>query len=310
MGNFLAGGAPPPNQAYVEQQLGVKLNWDMRVCAGVVDGIAPANIDPNTWNPTGFDYDQWFDAAISAGANYAVIQTKHHDGFAMWPTQYAVPTFQPYSIAQTTWYTNHNNLDVVGTLVTEARLRGMNPCLYFSAWDLTYEARGGTDETTDAASYIAMIKAQLTELLTNYGDITAIWIDGWKWHLGYTNIPFDTIYTHIKGLQPNCLVFDNNQEHPNGHGDIEIYEAPIVGSIPVGNLRYSEEINTIRSDNGWIWISGADQSDAALRSAATINAAISNAVGNNGTYLLAVTPASNGLLPAAQATRLGEIVVP
>ena len=58
-----------------------------------------------------------------------------------------------------------------------------------------------------------MIKEQLRELLTNYGEITALIIDGWDapWsRISYDDVPFEDIYRLVKSIQPNCLVMDLN----------------------------------------------------------------------------------------------------
>jgi alpha-L-fucosidase len=270
----------------------------------------PANpdLDVNTFAPTGLNIDQWLDACVSAGMTYACFTTKHHDGFAMYPTAYHVDGYSPYSIAQTTWYANNGNPDVVGLFVTKCREHGLNPCLYFSIWDWTYEVRSGTDETTAAAAYIAMIETQLTELLTNYGDITALWFDGWGPWMGFEEIPYATIYDFAKSLQPNCLLIVNTRTHPTSNSQIEVYETPTAdGSIPAGNTRLSEEVNKIRSVNGWFYQTNADQTLATLRSAVDILTAVANANNNHGTYMLGITPDRAGELPAAQVTRLGEL---
>lgn len=264
------------------------------------------NIDIDTFAPTGLDVDQWLDAVVSADMNYAILTTKHHDGFVLWPTAYAVPTFDPYSIAETTWYANNGSPDVVGLFVAKCRTRNLNPCLYYSIWDKTYELRVGSALVT--AAYRNMVKTQLTELLTNYGDIGAIWLDGWGWKFAYDEIAYEEIYAHIKTLQPNCIVIENSHEHPVIHSQIEIYETPTAdGSIPDGNTRPAEEVDTIRTDGKWFYHAGADQTSTALRSLAYLQAATANANENTGTFLLGIMPGTNGQLPSAQVTRLGQL---
>lgn len=267
--------------------------------------LSDPNLDVNTFAPTDLDIDQWLDACVSAGMTYATLTTKHHDGFALWPTAYHVGANPPYSVAQTTWYANNGNPDIVSLFVTKCRAHNLNPCLYFSMLDLTYEVRSGTNETTDAAGYLVMIEAQLTELLTNYGDITALWFDGWGWHMGYEEIPYATVYNFVKNLQPNCLVIENSHTHPTVTSEIEVYEFGSDGHIPEANVRRSEEVDTMRVDNAWFYVSA--DSDAALTSAAELLEAIHDANNYTGTYQLGIAPGTDGHLSAAQVTRLGEI---
>jgi alpha-L-fucosidase len=264
------------------------------------------NADVDLFAPTGLDIDNWLDAAVSADMKYATLTTKHHSGFALWPTAHHVGANPPYSVAETEWYVNNGQIDIVGQFVTKCRARNINPCFYFSMWDLTYEARAGTDETTDAVGYLAMIETQLEELLTNYGAITAIWLDGW-WHLGYDEIPYATIRDFIHTLQPTCLVINNGHSFPSGVSQIDVYETPTAdGSIPAGNTRYAEEADTI-IPGSWGWQESLTYSDATLVPATTILAAIANANNNYGTYLLNVPPTSAGVLPPAVVTRLAEL---
>jgi alpha-L-fucosidase len=268
-------------------------------------GTEQANPDlsVDTFAPTGLDIDNWLDAIQAAGCTYATLTVKHHDGFCLWPTAYYVAGHDPYSIAETTWYSNNGSPDVVGLFVSKCNTRGISPNLYFSMWDTTYETRSGTDETTDAAAYIAMIQAQLTELLTNYGTIDSIWLDGWSWHLGHTKIPTDVIYHTIKGLSPSTLIIENSHDHPTLFSEIELYETPYIpdGPVPDGNTRLCEEVDTIRADTKW-W----DVTDN-FRTASVIKAAIAHANANSATYLLGVIPGTDGHLSAAQVTRLAEI---
>src|SRR4030043_2220839 len=185
--------------------------------------------------PTDLDIDQWLDACVAADIKCAILTTKHHDGFALWPTSYHAPAHDPYSIAETTWYAMNGSPDIVELFVDGCRSRGIEPGLYFSINDTTYETRTATNETTEAASYIAMIETQLSELLSNYGSITTLWLDGWGWHMGYNEIPYITIRNFIGNISPNCVVVENSQTgHPNYTSDIDVYES---GAIPAGTIK-------------------------------------------------------------------------
>lgn len=282
------------------------ITWGLPTFYGSLN--PPAGEDVDTFSPTGLDVGQWLDAIVSSGAKYAVFDAKHRQGFAMWPTSYAVPGHSPYSVAETAWYAANGSPDIVDLFVTGCRQRGLHPCLYFSVRDLTWQAWTGTDETTNAAGYIDMIETQLAELLTNYGDIYAIWFDDWNWSLGYEEIPFETLYNHIKGLQPNCIVNDNNHNHPS-ESEVEIYEKgyPL---IPDGNTDPAEYATTVRADGTWWYFSTDDQTDSALRTLAGINSLKAAANGNNGSFLLGVTVGTDGVLPTAQVSRLAELTVP
>lgn len=289
---------------YVAQGFGGLICWNMSTFDGN-DMAAPDQIA--TFAPTGFDMDEWLDACVAAGMKYAILTAKHWDGFALWSTAYAVSTYDPYSVAQTTWYAANGNPDVVELFVNGCRSRGLKVGLYFNMNDTTWEARTGQTHATDPVNYLAMIETQLTELLTNYGRIDSLWIDGWGWHVGYVDVPFETIYNFVKGLQPYCVIVENSQTHPAITSQIETYEVPVDSVIPAGNVRKAEEVDSPRKDGAWFAFPLSDQTVTAFDSSATIKAAIAQANARNGTYLLAVTPTIAGVLPAALETILEEI---
>ena len=99
--------------------------------------------------------------------------------------------------------------------------------LYYSILDMHHKIRPGLI----TPQKIEMIKAQLTELLTKYGKIDALIIDGWDapWsRISYDDVPFEELYRLIKSIQPNCLVMDlNAAKYPSEalfYTDIKSYE--------------------------------------------------------------------------------------
>jgi len=188
-------------------------------------------LDPKQFNPKELDTDQWCRVAKAAGMKYIVIVTKHHDGFCMWPTKYT-----KYSIKSTPF-----KGDYLKMLVKSARKYGLKVGLYYSLWD-RHEKSHDTNET----QYVEFMKNQIRELLTNYGEITEFWFDGfWKkqksgWEKQITDETgekvsgspatfdrdshfiqawrnegayrwqMDYIYQYIKKLQPNCMVMNNS----------------------------------------------------------------------------------------------------
>lgn len=285
--------------------------FDFNMATFTNEEQATANLDPDTFAPTGLNIDQWLDAAVSSGAQYAVLTTKHSDGFALWPTAYHVPGYAAYGIAATTWYANNGSPDIVSQFVTKCRSRSLNPVLYYCTQDRTWEARTGKTSTTDYQSFMSMIEQQLTELLSNYGSIFALWLDAWSGSYlgmnGFSGGPAKRVYNLIQSLQPNCLMIGNYlfTPRPNPYSQLEEYEQPAV--IGVGNTTPSEEVWSIRNDGLWFYNSTKDQTSTALRTAADLNAATAQANGRNGTRLLGVTPSTAGVLPDAQVTLMGNL---
>ena len=169
----------------------------------------------------GLDTDQWAGMAAEAGMKYAVLTTKHHDGFCLWPSAHTA-----YSVRN-----SPGQPDVVGRFVTSCRKAGIKPGLYYSLWDRnhpTYE---------DDTAYAAYMQAQIEELLTGYGDILELWFDGaWDKDHPTRTWPFDPrwerentpgytrgerwrwreLYESIHRLQPDCLVLMNSSSDRPG----------------------------------------------------------------------------------------------
>jgi alpha-L-fucosidase len=177
--------------------------------------------DPETpaseFNPTKLDCVQWAKAAKSANMSYGCLTTKHHSGFCIWDTK-------------STDYNVMNSplkRDVVKEYVKAFRDEGLKVMLYYSILDTHHKLRPNSIEP----KHIVMIKKQITELLTNYGPIEALIIDGWDapWsRISYDDVPFQEIYQLVKSLQPNCLMMDLNGAKYPGDGlyytDIKTYE--------------------------------------------------------------------------------------
>jgi alpha-L-fucosidase len=196
------------------------------------------------FNPKDLDTDQWARAARSAGMLYGCLTTKHHDGFCLWPTATGSASVKNATFKR----------DVVRAYVDSFRAQGLKTCFYFSILDLRADIR----PYCVTREKINLVKDQLTEILTNYGEITALVIDGWNaaWsRLNYQEMPFLEIYNHVKQLQPNCLMSDYNQGRFPApalyYADVKQYEQHAGQTIPAGSVIPSQSATTLQSD--WFW---------------------------------------------------------
>jgi len=202
-------------QEFIDLRFGMFIHFNMPTFAP--DDWPDPDLSPAVFNPTKLDCNQWAAAAKSANMSYGCLTTKHHSGFCIWDTK-------------TTDYNVMNSpckRDVVREYTDAFRKAGLKVMLYYSILDTHHRLRPNMDLNGKKE----MIKAQLRELLTNYGDITALIIDGWDapWsRISYDDIPFNEIYHYIKSLQPNCLVMDlNAAKYPREalfYTDIKSYE--------------------------------------------------------------------------------------
>jgi alpha-L-fucosidase len=204
------------------------------------DPTSPAS----QFNPTNLDTDQWAAAAKSANMTWGCLTTKHHDGFCIWPT-----ATRSASVSQTA-----HKIDVVRTYVDSFRKAGLTVALYFSILDLRDDIRH-FNITRDK---IQLVKDQLTELFSNYGEIDALIIDGWDapWsRITYDEMPFTEIYRHIKSMQPNCLVSDlNASQFPAGglyYSDLKAFEQNAGQKVPQESDLPAFSCVTLT--DGWFW---------------------------------------------------------
>jgi len=154
------------------------------------------------FNPTEFDADAIVRLAKQAGMKYIVITTKHHEGFSMWNSE-----SNPYNVMATPW-----RRDAMKEMAEACRRHDMRLGWYYSVLDWhhpDYLPRRKVDqrpvEGADYNRYVEFMKAQLTELLTNYGDIAVVWFDG-DWEKGPEQHRSHEIVDLIHTLQPKAIV--------------------------------------------------------------------------------------------------------
>lgn len=120
---------------------------------------------PAVFNPTELNCDQWVKALKDGGFRMAIITAKHHDGFCLWPTETT-----EYSVKNSPWKDGKG--DVVKELREACDKYGLKFGVYLSPWDRNAECYG------DSPAYNKFFIKQLTELLTNYGEVHEVWFDG------------------------------------------------------------------------------------------------------------------------------------
>ncbi len=192
----------------------------------------------NIFNPQNFDAAKWVAVAKSAGMKYITFITRHHDGFSNWDTK------------QSDWKITNTKYekDALKQLADECRKQGMKLYCYYSLLDWyrtdyqheTGKTGKGTGRTEKSNwdSYIRFMKAQLTELLTNYGEIAGIWFDG-HWDQLANDVDktlkskvdwrYNEIYELIHKLQPQCLISNNHHLTPIAGEDFQAFEKDLPG---------------------------------------------------------------------------------
>lgn len=255
------------------------------------------------FNPIDFDAKAWVATAKNAGMQYITFITRHHDGFSNWDTK-----LSPWKITNTPY-----GKDALKQLAEECRKEGIKLFLYYSLldWyrdDYQYETgktgKGtGRTKKSNWPSYISFMKGQLTELLTQYGEIAGIWFDGhWdqldndhdKTLQSKVNWHYDEIYTLIHQLQPQCLISNNHHLAPIPGEDFQAFEKDLPGKNTTGfggagisalPLETCETMN-----DAW----GYNMTDRKFKSVPALVRYMVNAAGQNANFLLNVGPKPNG----------------
>lgn len=262
--------------------------------------------------PAAFDAKEWADAIRDSGARYVTFTSRHHDGFSMWDTGAS-----DYDIMDATPFRR----DIVGELARACRDDSLRLHLYYSLIDWTrpdypWGRTGhltGRDSLATAAgdwpSYKAFMHRQLTELLTQYGPIGAIWLDG-VWDHDQDTVPFDwqlqPMYDLVHTLQPGCLVANNHHLPPMPGEDIQVFERDVPGDNTAGysgesGISRSLPLETCQTING-SW--GYRVKDLAWKSLADIIRLLVRTRGMGANLLLNVGPQPDGRIPAASLERL------
>lgn len=259
--------------------------------------------------PSRFNAAKWVAAIKASGAKYICFTSRHHEGFSMFHTRYS-----DYNIVDATPFRR----DVLKELADECHKQGIRLHLYYSHIDWYREdapqgrtgcGTGRPDPSGDWNSYYAFMNNQLTELLTGYGKIGAIWFDGW-WDQD-RNPGFDWQlpgqYALIHRLQPACLIGNNHHRTPFEGEDIQIFERDLPGENKAGLSGQGVSnlpLETCETMNG-MW--GYKITDQNYKPAKTLIHYLVKAAGKDANLLMNIGPQPDGELPAVAMERLAEI---
>ncbi|MBQ3088616.1 MAG: alpha-L-fucosidase [Clostridia bacterium] len=254
---------------------------------------------PEKFDPEKLDIYSWIRTAKKAGAKYTILTTKHHDGFANWPSKYT-----DYSVANTPWMGGKG--DVVALYVDACNKCGMKVGLYYSPaqW-------GGKIKFDNPKEYDDYFINQISELLTNYGKIDYLWFDG----CGSDGHEYDKerIVAEIRRLQPEILLFDmwdadtlwvGNEE---GYADIHSYVVQLSEkntlSGSAGDFKFLPRECDMRMRDTWF---DCEDNEDTVKSVEELMGIYEYSVGRGCNLLLNIGPDSRGLLPKKDANRLLE----
>jgi alpha-L-fucosidase len=261
---------------------------------------------PNHFNPIKFNADEWVKMAKNAGMKYIVITSKHHDGFCMFDTKQT-----DFDIMNTPY-----GKDVMKDLSAACKKYGLKFCFYYSimdwhhpdylprrTWETTRSTKGA-----DYDRYVAYMKAELKELLTNYGEIGVLWFDG-EWETTWNEKYGKEIYEYCRSLQPNLII---NNRVGAGRMDMEggTKEGMFGGDfgtpeqqIPAKGLPGTDWETCMTMNDHW----GYNSHDKDFKSTKEIIRMLCDITSKGGNYLLNIGPKADGTFPQESVDRLAAI---
>lgn len=267
--------------------------------------------DPNVFNPTALDCNQWVRIAKKAGAKGIILTAKHHDGFSLWPSKYS-----KHTVRESKWLNGKG--DVVKMLSEACKKAGIEMGVYISPWDRNHPDYG-TPKYNEV--YIQTMK----ELLTGYGKFFELWWDGANGEgpNGKRQVyDFKRFQDSALAYQPHLMIFSDIGPHIRWIGNEK-------GIINETNWNLLDTAGFQRGEggppndslnrgnyNGKAWIPGeADVSirkgwfyhaeeDKTVKSGKQLFELYLKNVGRGGNFLLNVPPNRQGLFAPADSIAL------
>ena len=255
------------------------------------------------FNPEKLDCEQWIRTIKDAGATYAILVCKHHDGFANWPSKYT-----DYSVASTPWKGGKG--DVVREYVDACRKYGLKVGLYYSPaqW-------GGKISFKEDREYDDYFINQIGELLTGYGKIDYLWFDG----CGSEGHQYDTdrIVKAIRGMQPEILIFsmwdpdtrwvgneDGYAPMPNFNTTADVdFSMLATEKEKLAHAKFLPSECDFKMRSTWF---DCELNEDTIKEADELMGIYEMSVGRGANFLINIGPDRHGLLPEKDAQRLAE----
>lgn len=316
---------PTPQQlAWQQMELTAFLHFGINTFTGREWGDGTE--DPALFNPSQLDAEQWVRTLKDAGFKMVLLTAKHHDGFCLWPTKTTT-----HSVASSSW--KNGKGDVVKELRDACDKYGMKFGVYLSPWDRNASCYG------DSPKYNQFFIQQLTELLTNYGEVHEVWFDGANGEgpNGKKQVyDWDAFYKTIQKLQPKAVMAIMGDDvrwvgNEKGIGRETEWNATVLtpgiyarseeNNKRLGVFSKAEDLGSrdilknatelfwypsevdVSIRPGWFYHKEEDDKVKSLKHLADI---YFQSVGYNSVLLLNIPPDRRGLINEADVTRLKE----
>lgn len=255
------------------------------------------------FNPVNFNADEWIGLAKDAGMKYFVITSKHHDGFALWPSEYT-----DYDIASTPY-----KKDVLKDMELACEKQGIMFGTYHSVLDWhhpDYTTRYGGDprpvDSSTMVNYKKYLFNQVKELVQNY-HTNILWFDG-QWEGSWTHQDGMELYKYIRDMRDDILINNRVDKGFKGMAGMTDSVAKYAGDYGTPEQRiggFNRDFpweSCITVGEQWAW-----KPNDKLKSADEIVHTLIKAVGGDGNLLLNVGPMPDGRIEPRQVELLKEV---
>ncbi len=267
--------------------------------------------NPNVFNPTALDCDQWVRTAKAAGAKGIIITAKHHDGFCLWPSK-----FSKHTVRESSWLNGKG--DVLKMLSAACKKGGIEMGVYISPWDRNHPLYG-------SPAYNDVYINTMKELLTQYGKFFELWWDGANGE-GPNGKKQQYDFTKFKdsalAYQPKLVIFSDIGPHirwiGNERGIINTTNWNLLDTVGFKRGEGAPPNDTLNTGNfnGKNWI-GAEadvsirkgwfyhkEEDSTVKSGKQLFDLYLQSVGHGGNMLLNVPPNRKGLIDSLDVAAL------
>lgn len=312
-------------EKWSDMKFGVLFHWGLYSIPGIVESwsICSEDVDwinrrrdldyeeykdwywglAEEFNPVDFNPEQWAEVCAEAGMKYMIFTTKHHDGFCLYDSR------QTDFTIMNTPFGSDPRADAAGLVWEAFRKKGFMVGAYFSKpdwhsqyywWDqyatpdrnVNYRIDRHPERWDMFRKYTA---AQIRELMTGYGSLDILWLDGGWVAAPRQDIGMDSIVADVRKCQPGILVVDRT-----AGGPYENYQTP-ERSVPDRQILHPWE-SCIPLSNDWGWVP-----DAPYKSVEQVVALLAEVTAKGGCLLLGVGPTAGGIIEDEAVVRLRGI---
>lgn len=252
------------------------------------------------FKPADFSAKQWVKAIKSAGMRGMILTCKFSEGFCLWPSKYT-----DYSVKSSPWLDGEG--DIVKEISEECRKEGIKFGIYLSPYDM-HEPTFGTEKYND------YFVNQLTELCTDYGDIFCVWFE--RDESGRQPYDWERYYKTIRKLQPKAMICNcgpdvrwcGNHSGIGRQSEWSVVPKDLINNAPAvklvepdlgsrrkikkaKNLVWFPAIMDMKMRPGWFY---HDHENSSLEVMSKAIMCYFKSVGNNGTFILNISPSHTG----------------